>query len=378
MDIREPHSFIELFVESFKLINRTFGVVVVFVLVALLGCVALNALLLLHVPQILVGLLNMVYSAFLNVIFIALFVSRAENNTVSLPDLANASVLPAVYLIILGLMVGFVALLGGIVAGVLGSAFPVLVPVVGLPVCVFVMIRCFFAPMAIATREQNPISALVYSWQLTRGRFFYMLGICFISIVTPVFFLGSIGYGLYVSIPLYFADSFDLTNLSALWIGILAVIGLLWVVVSLAMCVYWILVFLNLDYQQNRGHTPSEPLPQAKVTSGTQQPLPAASAPAEPQATADAHEVQILRASIKSHDAEESLSEHLEQVYQPKPEDMVQYAEEDRMPTILFDDEMARQMEADRLKWEQEKEKSRQRAQEKGKDEGPSSIKMSR
>ena len=125
-----------------------------------------------------------------------------------------------------------------------------------------------------------------------------------------------------------------------------------------------------MDYQENRGSVPSS-LPQTQVTSQTPTAAPAAQA-------GPAQEVQILRASVKSHDEDDTLSQHLEQVYQPKPEDIVQYAEEDRMPTILFDDEMAKQMEDNRLKWEQEKAKSRQKNNSTDEEDNSTPIKMSR
>lgn len=61
--------------------------------------------------------------------------------------------------------------------------------------------------------------------------------------------------------------------------------------------------------------------------------------------------VQVTHAAFQSAEPE-TINQHLDKVYQPpKSEDIVQYADEDRMPTILFDDEMAKQIEANQQMW---------------------------
>ncbi len=372
MDIRENHSIFALLGESFQLVNRSFSVVFTLVLVGAVGTVALYALAWIQVPQVVIGLLNGLYSTLLSVMFFKLFASRAENDNLSLSDIAAASVLPAVYTIILGLLCGVSGLLVGLVSGVLGAAGSALILIpIGL-VGLFIAIRFSLAPVAIALREQNPINALGYSWQLTGKHFWRILGALLIMMIVPTLLTAAVIGGAVVLIPLYFADSFNLAQLSGPWIAALVVFGLFMMFVWLAMCAYWVLVFLNLDYQENRGAAPAVPLPQVTTQNTV---LPPGSGPvAQPVAP---QEVQILRASVKSHDEDDALSKHLEQVYQPKPEDIVEYTEEDRMPTILFDDEMAKQMEANRAKWEEEKAKARQKNESEG-DDGISTIKMSR
>jgi hypothetical protein len=61
--------------------------------------------------------------------------------------------------------------------------------------------------------------------------------------------------------------------------------------------------------------------------------------------------LSIVKASVKTSTDSDSAQEHLDQVYQQKKEDLIQYEEEDRMPTILFDDDMARQIEENRQMW---------------------------
>lgn len=369
MDIKEPHSFAVLLVQSFMLMNRIFSVLLVFVLIAVLGFVALSALSWAHVPSLAIAGLMGLYTALLGVMLIKLFTSRAEKDNLSLPDIAAASAFPTLYMIIVLLVVAVVGLLLGLISSIMGglqSKFALLL--VGL-VGLFCIARFLFVPVAVAVREQNPMQAFMYSWQLTRKHLIYVLATLVTALIVGGILIGGVGYGLYVAIPLYFADSFNLAQLSGMWIGVLVAFVLFVIGVCFSMISYIVLVFLNLDYQENRGSVPSVALPQTQVTN---------EASAGDAAQADSQDMQILRASVKSQNEDDTLSQHLEQVYQPKPQDIVQYAEEDRMPTILFDDAMAKQMEDDRMKWEQEKAKSRQKNNPSDEEDNSTPIKMSR
>ena len=88
----------------------------------------------------------------------------------------------------------------------------------------------------------------------------------------------------------------------------------------------------------------------------------------------DVENVTVVKSSVKTVADDNEFKEHLNQVYQPKPEDFVQYDEEDRMPTILFDDEMAKQIEENRQMWTKKENKTPQN--EDGSD--GESIKMSK
>ena len=353
MDIRESHSFIGLFAASFNLINRAFGVLLVFFITSVIGGVLLAALLWVQVPQWVVSLLQGVYSAFLGVIFLKLLAAKAENDNLSLPDAAASSVLPTVYTIILQLIYVFVGIVAAILMAITGAKSSPILLIPFILVGLFLLIRFLFAPFIIAVREQNPIVALITSWQMTGRHFFYVLGAWLLTLLTPWVFLGAVGYGLYVAIPLYFADSFNLAQLSLPWIGVLVAIGLAFLFVCLAMFAYLILVFLYLDYQDNRGSAPV--MPQAQLTPQAGPVLPPGAGPALQAAP----EMEVVRASVKTHAADDSIAQHLDQVYQPKPEDVIEYAEEDRMPTILFDDAMAQQIEQSHAKLEQETNKSK-------------------
>ncbi|MGN1057802.1 MAG: hypothetical protein ACI4Q7_00410, partial [Candidatus Avelusimicrobium sp.] len=85
--------------------------------------------------------------------------------------------------------------------------------------------------------------------------------------------------------------------------------------------------------------------------------------------------VDITQSSVSATPDDGVTEQHLQQVYQPQPEEPVQYIEEeDRMPTILFDDDMARQIEEERARWQQKYEQDKTK---KGEDDAPS-VKMSK
>ena len=369
MEIREPQPLIKLFIASFNIVNHAFGRLVVYFILAGLGCVLQAVLLALRIPPFVGGLFNMIYSAFLSVLLFKIIASQAETDLASLSDLMASSVLPAIYTLILFLLLGIVA---GIVTFI--SAFishlisPVFILAFAL-VALFFMTRLLFAPMLIALREQAPIHALIHSWELTGGHFFRVLVALLLSAVFPLLCVGGLIYGLYVGIPLYFADSFNIVHLTPGWWIAFALLAILLVVIQLSMVSFLVLVFLNLDYTQSEQPAAQAPTAYEKGT---------VMARASTVSQTVAPDVKILKASVKTHPSDESLSQHLNEVYQPRPETAVNQTEEDRMPTIVFDDEMAAQMARERAQWEQEKAKNAQQANNSPEDNGNGFIKMSK
>ncbi len=56
--------------------------------------------------------------------------------------------------------------------------------------------------------------------------------------------------------------------------------------------------------------------------------------------------LEISQSSISTGEQDNNeISQHLNKVYTPSNDNIVQYGDEDRMPTILFDDEMAKELE---------------------------------
>ena len=363
MDIRKPCSFLRLFIEGFNLVNKSFGTILVLGLSAVAAYILLAILTVLcKLPAFFVSLVSAVLSNFLTMMLLRLFTARAENDNISLPDMAIAAVMPTINIVILSFLCGIAGLIFAL-PFYSNTNYPFILNCLIIAVGLFVSFRLVFASMAIAVREQGPISSLKYSWHLTGRHWMYTLGALFLMALFPILFVGTVLLGLYAAIPLFFAEHFSLLHLSAPWIIFLLLVTLLFICVEISMCAYFVLVFLHLDYEDNRGPLPAEPMPQTEATPALQ-----------PASDIAKEELQVEQASVKSHADDESVSQHLDQVYQPK-QDVVEYAEEDRMPTILFDDDMAKEIEQTRQQWEQEKA----RAQRKDDDDSePSTIKMSR
>ena len=369
MNIKESQSVLTLFVESFKIVNRSIGKLLLLGLIYILLSIALSALFLLHIPFLLIKLAMSLLSVLLTVVFIKMIAAVAENKSFSIPGLMTDSVFPAIYTVILQLIGVIVGAVFGLLASIIGGGMhSYIIPGLFALAGIFLFLRFCFAPLIIAIQDENPITALMNSWQLT-GEHCGKTVVCWlVPILSPSIFVLGCGYGLYVGIPLYFANSFDLTHLSLAWILVFLLLFVLFILISLAISVLWVLVFLNLTYEDAvPAAEPAVALPQTKITGTEGKTLPAG------QTQNDDAQSQVFTISVKSQESEGVMEQHLEQVYQPKPEDITPGAEEDRMPTILFDDEMAKQMEADRAKWEEEKKKAQSKQDG---DENP--IKMSK
>jgi len=357
MEIREEQSIIKLFLYSFQVINQS---AISLFLILLMMCIGVGiefAGFYFGVPRIVISLFNAVWFSIWPIVLVRVIAAKAEGQSESFSDSCISSVLPTIYTFImyllLGIACGVVGLVGGFVFGPIArSKF---IPIILLICIAFFAFRLIFAKYSIALREQNPISALAYSWNLTKGKnLLKVLGAFIISVVFPVVMVGAIGYGIYVGIPLYFADSFHLAHLTLPWIcffmAVAIVLGIIWV----SMQAFLVLVFLNLDYGENR--TSFTPAPQVVLQEQPTQVFgpnnnvlpPGSGQTIQPKDV----NVQVTQASIKS-DVTEETARHLEQVYTPTHDDVIEYAEEDRMPTILFDDEMAQQLEKERTLFQQ-------------------------
>ncbi len=369
MDIREPQSCITLFFASFQLINQAFSTLLVYILATCIGFGLVIALKFTPVPDFLIALLNSLYFVFVSVVFYKLLAARAEGENLSLPDAAASSLFPTLYMIVLYLLFG----LAGIFLSLLGRGAGSLASRIGFFILMLsFFVAVFFAPLFVAVREQNPFAALANGVQLVKNHIFYVLTVMFLAYITPLLVASGMVYGFYRIIPLHFADSFNLAHLSASWIAVGIVCLLVLTFVQASMFAYKLLAFLNLDYQDNRLATPV--LPQAQVTPESGAVLPPG---AGPVAQPGQDDIQVTKSSVKTTAAEDLLGQHLDQVYQPQDNDVAKYAEEDRMPTVLFDDDLAQQIEQDRIKWEQEKSKSRMNKNSNG-NENDSPIRMSK
>ncbi len=395
MEIREQHNLIRLLIESFALLNRCGGALVGYLITILLFMAAEIALVWVGVPVFLLKLANVFFAAYFSVVLFRIFGAKTEKTDESVSNALSASVFPAVYLLIFNILYGIIwvifcfaaafflrtssSVAGWILQIVTHTATSstyiaaALTALAVAAVPLYIGARLLYAPAAIALRDQGPFEAIRYSFQLTEGtRVLTAAGAVLVIFFLPILFVTAALYGGYVAIPLYFADSFNLAQLSPAWIGAFVAVGLIYLAIVLAMPAFLVLVFLNQDYGFNRDSF--TPQAQLQVNNRETQVF-GSDGRALPPGTPGTVGVEVVQASVSATAADGVTQQHLQQVYQPKPEDLVQYAdEEDRMPTILFDDDMARQIEQERALWEN---KLKQDKIQRGEDDAPS-VKMSK
>lgn len=397
MEIREQHNLARLLWEAFALVNRCGGALIGVFIAAVLVLLAEILLVWVGVPAAFIKLVNFFFSAYFGVVILRVFGAKAEQTDESVSNSLSASVFPAFYQLIFNLLYGALWVLFLIVGGFLfkeklamlpllatapsaaSSVLPSLLPLLLIMLIpLYIGVRLVYAPAAIALRSQGPIETVLYSFQLTSGRkFFTALGAVLIMMLLPAAYIAGVLYSGYTMIPLYFADSFNLASLSPVWWCVFAGLGLVYLLIILALPAFLTLVFLNQDYGHNRdSFTPQAEL---KLTNRETQVFGADNNILPPGVgnlvtPEDVQGVAVTKSSVSAN-ADGVTEQHLQQVYKPKPEDLVQYSdEEDRMPTILFDDDMARQIEQERTLWEN---KQKQDKTQKGEDDAPS-VKMSK
>ena len=383
MNFYEPQSLFTLWLSSFKIANRTLARLI---LLAIVLFVPLGALVALDIflgikgssKQLLlltVGI-TLFYYLFLllasQLIAYRLVDADVSKSHESMSEHILNSLLPAVYFFVYALLVGIISVGVAFVANFTRS--PIFVWLVNTVFFLTVTLRIKFAPMAIATREMGPIEAFVYSWRLTSGiNYLKVLGMFIMNYVLPlvtICVVGAIAYGAYIGIPLYFADSFDITKISLIWFLLVGIVACLlsWFI-GWCMFIFPFLVFFNLDacHTEEKWGDETEIIQDGRDVNvyATQN---------TPMEEPEMEDLTIEQSAVKTEIHSDNLQEHLDQVYKPHKADIIQYAEEDRMPTILFDDEMAKQLEENRKMLMPNKNKS----DDTSTDEGPSSIKISK
>lgn len=377
MDLKEQQNVFRLLWEGLLLVNRSGLVLALYIFLAILlnavGWVGLHF----GVAPIFVKLYNFVISAFLVVLLFRVLAAKADNFGESFSNSISASVFPTIYIIIFNILFSIFGIVMALLSGMVATTLKLPGQVAILLIILFIFIRVVFAFPAIAVKEQGPIKAILYSWELTRGKnLIRTIALFLLMEIIAAACVGAIVRTLYVVIPLYYADSFNITALTPEWYAVGIGCLLLFIGISFWMTATMLLFFLNCDYGENRGsYTPTAQAElfdqQTQVFGADNNVLPAnLGKPVHPE---DLPSVSVVKSSVKTGQDAPNIQEHLDQVYQPQPNDVVEYADEDRMPTILFDDDTARQIEANRQLWEKKQEEPK-------KDEGEDTqtIKMSK
>ena len=400
MNIYQNQSLFSLWLATFGLVNRSLGMLLKALLLlwgvplAIMGglayLLATRAPIILLILGIIFGIYVFVLSLATPVILYRLINGEVENIKESLSEAVLNSLVPAFYTIVYSLGLGILNMMISAAGAWMDSK--VIMGLLSLAFFFCITLRVIFTPMAIAVRDMGPIQAVSHSWQLTSGAGYWRaLGMCFWSAVIPFLsVLGLIGLmaAAYVCIPLYF-PSFDITHLTWHTYLILALLALVGVFLGLCMFVFPFLVFLNMDnvFHQHEWHeaeslaaaNAAPPLKVAKAATHNDYPSTFDYNAPLPQAQADddgVEDLTVQRTAVQNDEKTDTLSEHLKQVYNPAHADVIEYTEEDRMPTIMFDDHMAQQLEENRKMWN---DKSAPKKDSAEKDDGmEGTIKMSR
>lgn len=405
----ERHSLLRLWLESFAVVGRSAGQLVGLILIAITvwglliwaaisslgGITALISKAQTSVASGVVGILGAfgmyvlvmllinISSIFFFTVLARIIAAQATQQKVSFVEHFAASIVPTIWQILAGLMIGIPFVILGALAVLLLHNILVLYILMGV-LLFTVGIRLAYAYVAIAVKNKGPIEGFRYSWQLTEGAYgetFLMLLMCVgTGILIRVIIEGML-YGLKVAIPLYFADSFSFT--SPVWWIVGIVVGIICLCFYIVPMVFPILVFLNRDggsdaYRRMSADNnqpipvspfPTEDLPNLHPTvvaeTYVEEGLPPeteriatqriaiqsgsetdASTQKEKAVGGRMDNLELSQASIHSSEvASSDIDQHLGQVYTPSSENTVQQGDEDRMPTILFDEDMAKQLE---------------------------------
>lgn len=313
------------------------------------------------VLQIIAGFLSLVFSLSI----VQLLAAKLEKTGVSSTDCFSSSFLPTFYLAVSLLLIGIPFFLIAFLAAQTHSSF-VLYLTKG--VSCFLTLPFVFVPFAIILRGEGPLAAIRYSWHLASKNYLRILFVIFFLAILSCLFSLALACCAKAFLPdtisLHFWTSLPakLQTIRSYAIPIGAVAFILAVYIYLTVYAFWTALFLNLDYCGNKIVGTERELVFSQ--DGLASPLPE---------VADVPDVQIKQASVLTR-SDEHTEKHLDEVYQAQ-EHLAQAMpqEEDRMPTILFDDEMARQLAENERKMQQRQEAAAQKKQEDDTD----SIKMS-
>ena len=398
MDINKKQNLLRLWLESFVVVNQCTGklikavlcllvvvaVILTILILAMGGTAVLNHLQMMANPQIAgigTGLLymgssllgNLLFLFFMTVIF-QIIATQVLQVKQPLTETFSSSVWPTIYQIVASFLLVIPVVIASIILAVLtkGNQWAGLI---GLILIAFLSVRICYSFIAIAVDNKGPIEGLVHSWNLTKGSNYVDALLMCLMLVGSVFLLYALmfglGYVLYIAIPLYFPNSFNLAHPSLIWWLLLLVLMVLGIFYYMALLAFPILVYLNRNAQENpvkQQQTKDDeifiPLPELE-TPGTAQAAPSPVTPQTPTPAETPHTqtppagmeiLGVTKTSVNTTEAETNdLSQHLDQVYTPRDKEIAQHKEEDRMPTILFDDELAKQLEGQFLAEQQPK-----------------------
>lgn len=390
---KKPFNLFTLWTESFKLANKTFGalVLLIFLLVVFIAA-ALTAIVIVATKMVLPGAMTGPFLAGISTATLMLIASyivyfifpctlinmisaRANKVGTALPECFWKALVPSFYLLLASIVIGIPTLIVNWVVQSAGSSNLSLLVSAALVFGLYIP-AAFTAP-AITLRGENPVSAIRYSMDLVFRRYFRSAILLFSIWLSPFIGFAVVAGALIVGIPLFFANSFDITNLTVGWYIVFLAGALVY-----AFSLYFAftantLLFLNLDHGLNRdGFEISDATKLAGMSSSTALPATAGMPVERPSNDILSPNEQVgMLTTVSPETNEMNVDEHLNQVYSPDNIKVQKYMhqEEDRMPTILFDDDMAKDIAKNQEMMSAKKNKKNQ-----PEDNGPENIKLSK
>ncbi len=380
MDIKnKPLSFFSLFFHSLKVANQVFGSVLALCLIILLISALIIAIVIggafLWGPKVLLPLMILasLLMSFLNMLFstatIQIVAAKIEKRGFSAWEGLTGSIVPTFYIILSVLIITIPTQILLFAAKLSHSDIIVALCSIAL---IFAVLPFCFTMQAIALREEGPISALRYSWDLACKHYGRILLIFFGFTLFFIFIMLATVCVIKAFFPTLLLMLMSKLNASILMgypghaiIGALILFYALLLYLYLVIQVAWTGLFLNLDYLSRSSLN-------RELESALAGDIPQTPQPAE---TPVMPEVMIKQASVRTDaEADPDTARHLDQVYSAQ-EHLARALEqeEDRMPTILFDEDMAKQLAENEEKMRQHKEQAAQRKDE----EDQQSIKIS-
>ncbi len=388
MDIKNGFlSPLQLIGLGFKTANKAFGSVLALVLfIALLsglaiGVVALAGFLFGPTATVILAVPVYILIYFFNFVLMTavaqLLAAKLEKRGLTMTESFSGSLRPAFYFVLSTLILLIPSALLSFGASLSGSSTVVFLVTLGV---VLLQLPFMFTLYAAALRDEGPIGALRYSWDLTTRYWWRILlavlvwiglvvclvlaAACLVKAllspeVSALFFSGDSAMAAQM---LPFMLMGWLAGISKPMIIAIAVIFMaLNGFIMLSIQATFVALFLNLDYHNS-------------PISGREINLTGELTDQNGQLAEDIlSEVEVKQAAIRTH-TDEDTTRHLDQVYQAQ-EHLANAIdqEEDRMPTILFDEDMAQRLAEN----ERQMQERKQRAEQQKGDEGQQSIKMS-
>lgn len=263
---------------------------------------------------------------------IKLAAARAEKYGLTLSESLAAVWLPAGYFVL-----GFL-LLSIPVFVLLLAACQIHAPQITVMVCIWLGLAALpfvLFPQVLVLRDEKPLPALRYSWDLGTDHYVRLVGVLLLLAVLVAFVALAASCAVKGLFPQLFSQQRLTTWLAALpqnhflILVTVAALGILFIFLTILSTLT--VLFLNLDYThrlvQNRESDAAQAVTLAAATSDEVTP-----------------EVGVTQTSVRTH-TDEDTARHLDQVYSAQEHlSRANAKEEDRMPTILFDDDLARQI----------------------------------